>query len=313
MSCREAGLGGQAGGSHPAPNAPLSDREGGRRFIEWGGGRRLDLSDSPLVMGIINCTPDSFYFGSRARGLDDALALARRMIAQGADLLDVGGESTRPGSDPVDPEEERRRVVPLVEAIRREFSIPISIDTRKASVARAALEAGADIVNDVSGLADDPAAAGIAAERGAPVVLMHRRGDSKTMQVDPHYDDTLREIEDELGAAVEHAAAAGIRRDRIILDPGIGFGKRLCDNLLILRGIPRLRALGFPLLIGLSRKSFIGKLLGGLPAEERLTGTIVADTYAACAGAEIVRVHDVAEAVAMKRILHAIATATQER
>ena len=281
--------------------------------MTWGGGHFLDLADAPLVMGIINCTPDSFYSGSRAPGLDEALALARRMIEEGADILDIGGESTRPGSDSVDPEEERRRAVPLIEAIRRESLIPISIDTRKASVARAAHDAGADIVNDVSGLADDPEAAGLVAERGAPVVLMHRRGDSKSMQNDPHYDDTVGEIAEELLAAVDRAVAAGIRRERIILDPGIGFGKRLCDNLLILKEIPRLRAFGFPLLIGLSRKSFIGKLLGGLPVEARLTGTIVANTYAACAGADIVRVHDVAEAVAMKRILHAIAAAAQER
>ena len=281
--------------------------------MTWGGGHFLDLADAPLVMGIINCTPDSFYSGSRAPGLDEALALARRMIEEGADILDIGGESTRPGSDSVDPEEERRRAVPLIEAIRRESLIPISIDTRKASVARAALDAGADIVNDVSGLADDPEAAGLVAERGAPVVLMHRRGDSKSMQNDPHYDDTVGEIGEELLAAVDRAVAAGIRRERIILDPGIGFGKRLCDNLLILKEIPRLRVFGFPLLIGLSRKSFIGKLLGGLPVEARLTGTIVANTYAACAGADIVRVHDVAEAVAMKRILHAIAAAAQER
>jgi len=281
--------------------------------MTWGGGHFLDLADAPLVMGIINCTPDSFYSGSRAPGLDEALALARRMIEEGADILDIGGESTRPGSDSVDPEEERRRAVPLIEAIRRESLIPISIDTRKASVARAALDAGADIVNDVSGLADDPEAAGLVAERGAPVVLMHRRGDSKSMQNDPHYDDTVGEIAEELLAAVDRAVAAGIRRERIILDPGIGFGKRLCDNLLILKEIPRLRVFGFPLLIGLSRKSFIGKLLGGLPVEARLTGTIVANTYAACAGADIVRVHDVAEAVAMKRILHAIAAAAQER
>jgi len=281
--------------------------------MTWGGGHFLDLADAPLVMGIINCTPDSFYSGSRAPGLDEALALARRMIEEGADILDIGGESTRPGSDSVDPVEERRRAVPLIEAIRRESLIPISIDTRKASVARAALDAGADIVNDVSGLADDPEAAGLVAERGAPVVLMHRRGDSKSMQNDPHYDDTVGEIAEELLAAVDRAVAAGIRRERIILDPGIGFGKRLCDNLLILKEIPRLRVFGFPLLIGLSRKSFIGKLLGGLPVEARLTGTIVANTYAACAGADIVRVHDVAEAVAMKRILHAIAAAAQER
>jgi len=301
MSSRDAGLGGDPGGG----------KRRGR--IEWGSGRYFDLAEAPLVMGIINCTPDSFYSESRSTDIDEALGLARRMIAQGADILDVGGESTRPGSDPVDPEEERRRAVPLIAAIRRESSILISIDTRKASVARAALDAGADIVNDVSGLSDDPDCARLVAERGAPVVLMHRRGDSKTMQNDPHYDDTLGEIEEELEAAVEHAVAAGIRREQIILDPGIGFGKRLCDNLLILQGIARLRALGFPLLIGLSRKSFIGKLLGGLPAEERLIGTVVANTYAACAGADIVRVHDVAEAVAMKRILNAIAGASQER
>ncbi len=311
MSSRDAGIGEGPGKRQLAANGQ-TERSAPRR-IEWGSGRSLDLSDSPLVMGIINATPDSFHPASRALGVEGALGIARRMMAEGADLLDIGGESTRPGADPVDPEEELHRVAALIEAIRRESPLPLSVDTRRASVARAALDAGADIVNDISALSDDPDSARLVAERGAPVVLMHRRGDPKTMQDDPRYEDTLGEIEEELRLAAARALAAGIPRERIILDPGIGFGKRLCDNLLILRGIPRLKALGFPILIGLSRKAFIGKILGGLPVEERLVGTIVADTYAACAGADILRVHDVAEAVAAKRILQAIAAATQER
>lgn len=283
-----------------------------RGRIALAGGRLLDLANAPLVMGIVNCTPDSFYAASRSDTAEGALAAARRMLAEGADLLDIGGESSRPGALPVEPDEELRRVVPVVEAIRRESSCPISVDTRRAAVARAALDAGADIVNDVSALCDDPELAGVVAERGAPVVLMHRRGDSQSMQDDPHYDDTVGEIASELLRAAARAEARGIARDRIILDPGIGFGKRVCDNLLILKGIAELAALGYPLLIGLSRKSFLGKVLGGLGVEERLVGTIVANTYAAHEGAAIVRVHDVAEAFAMKRVLRAIADARPE-
>ncbi len=274
--------------------------------IAWGAGRLLSFARAPLVMGVINATGDSFFAGSRAGDLDSGLALARRMILEGADILDVGGESTRPGADYVEAREERLRVAPLVAAIRRESGIVISVDTRKADVAEAGLDAGADIVNDVSALADDGRMRDLVAARRVPVVLMHRRGDPKTMQRAPYYAEPVLEISAELQASVASALEGGIERGMIIVDPGIGFGKRPCDNLAILRGIPRLKELGFPLLIGLSRKSFLGKLLGDIPPEERLAATVVADTYAAIAGADILRVHDVKEAAQTRVILSAI-------
>jgi len=274
--------------------------------MRWGAGRLLDFSQAPIIMGIINATPDSFFPASRALAVAEGLAAARRMIEEGAEILDIGGESTQPGSEGVGADEELERVVPLIEAVRRESNLLISVDTRKAVVAAAALDAGADLINDISALADDPAMGALVAERGVPVVLMHKRGEPATMQKDPFYVDAVGEITSELLASVERAAACGVHRDRIIIDPGIGFGKRLCDNLDILRAIPQLAAHGFPLLIGLSRKSFIGAILGGKPVEERLTGTLVANTYAAIAGADILRVHDVAESVQLKRVLAAL-------
>ena len=230
------------------------------------------------------------------------------MIDEGTDILDIGGESTRPGSDPVSAGEEAERIVPVIEEIRRWSDVPISADTRKAVVAEKALEAGADIVNDVSGLGDDPDLPALVAEKGCPVVLMHMRGSPKTMQQDPFYEDVVSEVTKELREKVELALSHGISGGRIILDPGIGFGKRPSDNLQLLRHIGELRTSGYPVLVGLSRKSFIDKLLR-VPVEERLAASLAAEAYAILQGAEIIRVHDVKETVHLVKMLAAIQTA----
>lgn len=272
--------------------------------------RLLDFSAPPLIMGIINATPDSFFPDSRAAALDEGLDLARRMIAEGADILDIGGESSRPGSDYVEAEAELDRVVPLIQAIRRESEIAISVDTRKAAVAREALEAGADLINDISALADDPALAPLAAEYGCMLILMHKRGSPKEMQLSPSFEDTIIEILEELEQGVERALRAGVERRKIILDPGIGFGKRQRDNLLILKNIGRLRAAGFPLLIGHSRKSFLGRITGK-EVDERLPATLAAGVVAQLGGADILRVHDVAAARDAAAVVSAVEGADQ--
>ncbi len=263
----------------------------------------LDLKERPLVMGIVNVTPDSFSDGGRYLQRHDAVAHVKEMIAQGADIIDVGGESTRPGSDPVDADEELRRVLPVIEAIREFSDIPVSIDTCKAVVARGALEAGADIINDVSGLRFDPEMAELAGERRTPVVIMHMKGMPKTMQKNPYYDDVVAEVREFFKDRIGHVRARGI--ESIILDPGIGFGKRLQDNLRLLQSLSVFADLGYPLLVGTSRKSFIGMITGD-EAEERLGGTITSSLVAVMKGARIVRVHDVREAVQALRVLEAI-------
>lgn len=265
----------------------------------------LDFQSRPYVMGILNCTPDSFYPGSRLSGTAQALERARHMAAAGADILDVGGESTRPGSDAVEEAEEIRRVVPVIRAIREQSEVMISIDTRKAQVAEQALDAGADLVNDVSALRDNRPLAELIAARGVPVILMHMRGEPKNMQEHPHYENAIAEIREELSRSVEFAMGCGIPKERIIVDPGFGFGKRLQDNLAILRSLGELHSLGCPVLVGLSRKSFIGALLDK-PVEERLIGTVAANMLALVNGADILRVHDVAEAVDTVKIFEAV-------
>jgi dihydropteroate synthase len=277
------------------------------RVMSWGR-RRLEFGPRPLVMGILNCTPDSFYPGSRLADGPAAIDAAARLIAAGADILDVGGESTRPGSDAVSAEEEIRRVLPVVEGIRRRSDVLVSIDTRKPPVAEAALDAGADLVNDIAAVSGGPdmlRMLRLVAQREVPVVLMHMRGEPKTMQADPCYEDAVREIIQELAQAVGSAVAAGVRRDRIIVDPGIGFGKRCQDNLAILRRLRAFTCLGCPLLIGLSRKSFLGTVVDE-PVEQRLIVTVAANTLAVLGGADIVRVHDVREAVEMATIVEAV-------
>jgi dihydropteroate synthase len=258
-------------------------------------GARIFQGPGPFVMGVVNATPDSFSDGGRFLARDAAVAHAERLVAEGADLLDVGGESTRPGAPDVAPEEEIARVAPVVAALRaRGVSTPISVDTRKAAVARAALDAGADLVNDVSALAE-PELARLVADRGVPVVLMHMRGTPADMQARAVYADVVGEVAAELGLALARAEAAGIARDRVILDPGIGFAKTAGQSVALLAALPRLRALGRPLLVGPSRKSFIGKLTGAA-VEDRLPGTLAAVAACVLAGVEFVRVHDVAAA-----------------
>lgn len=274
------------------------------RTISWGA-RRLEFDAKTHVMGILNCTPDSFHPGSRRPSFRAAVQAAEAMIREGADIIDVGGESTRPGSEPVPPEEEIRRVVPVIEAVRAAGDTLISVDTRNRATAERALEAGADLVNDVSALSHDPGMARLVAERGVPVVLMHMRGTPQTMQDLAVYADTVAEVVRELEDRVAAAIAAGISPLRIIVDPGIGFGKTTADNLRLIRGLSSLRSLGMPILVGLSRKRFIGEVTG-LAVGDRLAGTIAANTLAVLAGADIVRVHDVAEAVAMVRLIDAV-------
>lgn len=258
-------------------------------------GARLFEGSGPFLMGVVNATPDSFSDGGRFLGLEAAVAQAERLAGEGADLVDLGGESTRPGAAAVDAAEERRRVVPVIERLRaRGFALPISIDTCKAEVARAALEAGADLVNDVTGLRD-PALARVVADARAPVVLMHLRGTPATMAGLASYQDLLGEVAAELREALARAVAAGIPEERIILDPGIGFAKTTPQNLELLARVGELRALGRPLLVGPSRKRFIGELTGA-PVEARLPGTLAAVTACVLAGVEWVRVHDVAAA-----------------
>jgi len=258
-------------------------------------GARVFAGPGPFLMGVLNVTPDSFSDGGRFTSLEAALVQAERLAAEGADLLDVGGESTRPGAPPVSAQEERERVVPVIERLRAEgFRLPISIDTSKAEVAEAALRAGAELVNDIQGLAD-PALARVVAEAGAPVVLMHMRGTPADMGAHTDYRDLVPDVLRELRQALARAEQAGIPAERTILDPGIGFAKTAEQNLTLLRRLSELHALGRPLLVGPSRKSFIGKVTGAA-ISDRLPGTLAAVTAAVLAGAAFVRVHDVAAA-----------------
>jgi len=255
---------------------------------------RKKHADRVLVMGILNVTSDSFYAGTRIADSAAAIKAGLLMLENGADMLDIGGESSRPGADPVSADQELDRVLPVMEGLRSKTTLPLSVDTTKASVAKAALQAGADIINDISAMRADPDMAGIIAEYGAKVILMHMQGVPQTMQKEPHYSDVVSEVCDFLRHRAEAAQAAGILADRIILDPGIGFGKQLEHNLALLRQLPKLASYGYPVLIGLSRKSFLGQLLD-LPASQRLEGTIAANAVAIIGGASIIRVHDVKE------------------
>ncbi len=275
----------------------------------------LVLGPRTCIMGILNVTPDSFSDGGRFFSLDAALAQAEKMIGDGADVIDIGGESSRPFSDPVSEAEEARRVLPVIEHLAGKIPVPISIDTTKAAVARRAMAAGAVIINDISALRLDPEMAAVASETQALLVLMHMKGSPKTMQVDPRYDDLIGEIYAFLEDALGTAEVAGVPRSRIIVDPGIGFGKTVAHNLELLKHVHRFLPLGVPVLIGPSRKAFIRKLLA---AENRLeneneathelveTGTQAALSTAILNGAHIVRVHDVARARATATIIDAI-------
>ena len=263
------------------------------------------------VMGVLNVTPDSFSDGGRFGDLDAAIHRARTLIAEGASLLDIGGESTRPGAAAVREADEIDRVVPLIRAIRAESAIPISVDTMKPEVARAAVLAGATMWNDVTALRYAPDSAALAAELGCEVVLMHMQGEPGTMQAEPHYVDVVTEVADMLAARAEATIAAGVERARIWLDPGVGFGKHMIDhNLPLLGGLDHIVALGFPVLLGASRKSFISALdAGARDPDQRLGGSIAAALAGAAAGVAAVRVHDVRETVQALRVWEAIAAA----
>ncbi len=255
-------------------------------------GRRFLLGPRTWLMGVVNVTPDSFSDGGLYFDAGKAVARGLELAAEGADILDVGGESTRPGSLPVPEDEEMRRVVPVIGALRKRTEALLSVDTTKASVARAALDAGADIVNDTSAFRFDPAMAGEVARSGAAAVLMHMKGTPLTMQDAPRYDDLLGEVGGFLGDRLRLAEAAGIPRERVIVDPGIGFGKTFEDNLVLIRRQEVFHALGRPLLMGFSRKAFLGRILG-CPPDRRLEGTIAAAVLSVERGAHILRVHDV--------------------
>ena len=263
------------------------------RVTSWRLPRSRLSEGRTLVMGVLNVTPDSFSDGGKYAAADAAVEHGLRLGAEGADLIDVGGESTRPGSPPVAIEEELRRVVPVVRELARRGKVPVSIDTTKAEVARRALDAGAEVVNDVSGLQRDPELGKVIAASGAAVCLMHMRGTPADMQQHADYSDLLGEVHDELSQAIARAREAGIADDRIALDPGLGFAKAAEHNLLLLRRLRELTQLGRPLLAGASRKSFLGKL-SGKPAAERVVGSLAAAVVAVQNGASMVRAHDVA-------------------
>jgi dihydropteroate synthase len=280
--------------------------------IHWND-RHLQLGSRTCIMGILNITPDSFSDGGKFFTYDRAVAHAEKLVADGADILDIGGESTRPFSDAVSAEEEIRRVVPVIEAVVKRVSVPISIDTSKSAVARHAIDAGASIINDIGALRRDPDMAKVAAAAGVPVVLMHMLGIPKTMQVSPVYENLLADISTFLATAIDHAVSQGISRSRIIIDPGIGFGKTIRHNLTLIRCLDTFAALDVPILIGPSRKSFIRNLLKSSDSQGRDPGAddIETGTQAAVAagilfGAHIVRVHDVVRTRTTVRLMDAM-------
>lgn len=271
--------------------------------VPLSGGRVLELGSRCLVVGILNVTPDSFADGGLHLDPGAAIAAGERMQSEGADLIDVGGESTRPGADPIPLDEELARILPVVSRLCARLQIPVSIDTYKADVARAAIEAGASLVNDVSGLRYDPALARVVAEHEGAIVLMHTRGRPKTMYAEAGYADLIAEVTAELRESVACAHDAGISPERIIVDPGVGFAKRPADSYGVLaRGADIARALDRPLLVGPSRKSFMREAVGDRPPADRDWGTAAAVTAAVLAGAHLVRVHAVAEMVQVVRV-----------
>jgi dihydropteroate synthase len=269
------------------------------------GGRKLDFTQAPLVMAIVNCTEDSFYAGSHnasaAAAVDRALAAER----DGAAIIDFGAESTRPGAEYIGEAEEIARLIPVIEQFRKRSNLPVSIDTRKLEVARLSLDAGADIINDISALEDSPEIGKLCAGRGAGILLMHKKGVPGNMQDKPFYTDVVTEVSEYLAAAAKRAEAAGIPPQRIILDPGIGFGKRCEDNLDLIAHFDTLAALGYPVIMALSRKTFIGEITGRA-VQDRLAGTMAANAYSLSKGASLIRVHDVPDAVDLVKVFYAI-------
>ncbi len=272
--------------------------------LQWPSGR-VDFSSGCLVMGILNVTPDSFSDGGAFYEAGRAVEHGLRMAGEGASVIDIGGESTRPGSKPVPTGEQIQRVVPVIEILAAQVNIPISIDTHDAEVARAAFDAGASILNDITALSDERMAA-LAAERRVPVILMHMQGTPATMQVEPHYEDEVTEVRDFLLARAEKARRLGIPKERIFIDPGIGFGKTTEHNLLLLKNLDQLVATGYRVLVGTSRKRFLGTLTGRENPAERIFGTAATVALCAAAGVSIVRVHDVGAMVDVVKVVSAV-------
>jgi dihydropteroate synthase len=281
-----------------------------RRFKLRLPSRTLVLGERTLVMGVLNVTPDSFSDGGLYFDPDAAVARAMEMGKDGADIIDLGGESTRPGSLGVSAEEELRRVLPVLDGLRGKLKIPVSIDTAKSQVAEAAAIAGAEILNDVTGLRVDPRIADVARRRRLPLILMHMRGEPRTMQKAPFAQDVVRDVVAGLRRAVTVARHAGVLKSQIVLDPGIGFGKSWPQNFELLERLPELARLGFPMLVGASRKSFIGKVLGGAAKDERAWGTAATVALSILGGAHIVRVHDVAEMAQVAKVADAVINPT---
>jgi dihydropteroate synthase len=265
----------------------------------------LALGRKTYIMGIVNTTPDSFSDGGTHMTVDAAVEHSWRLVKEGADIIDIGGESTRPGSAPTPLADEIRRVVPVIEALGKDFPAPISVDTYKSEVAEAAIAAGAHMINDISALAMDPRLGEVVAEAGVPIVLMHMKGRPKDMQEDPHYESVVSEVAKFLRAAIARAEEYGILGENVLIDPGIGFGKTCAHNLELLRRLKELRSLGYPVLLGTSRKSFIGRTLG-LPVEDRVEGTAATVALAVASGVDIVRVHDVKYMARVARMADAI-------
>src|SRR5271154_1462373 len=270
----------------------------------------LVLGERTLIMGVLNVTPDSFSDGGKFLTVRDAVKQALAMERAGADLIDIGAESTRPGSSETSAEEELRRLLPVLEVLRGKLKVPISVDTRKAAVAEASIRAGAEMINDVSGLRHDPALAAVAAKHKTPLILMHMRGEPETMQKTAFARDVLKDVAQGLRKSLEIARRAGVKKSQIILDPGIGFGKSFAQNYELLRKLPLLAKLGYPLLVGTSRKGFLGQTLArdgkAAPVEERIWGTAATVTASILGGAHIVRVHDVEELAQVAKVADAV-------
>jgi len=256
--------------------------------------REFDFENKTYTMGILNLTPDSFSDGGNYTDVEAAIKRAKEMVEEGVDIIDVGAESTRPGAKYIEEEEELRRLLPVVKRLVEEIEVPISIDTYKSKVAEESLKLGAHIINDIKGLKGDPEMAKVVAKYNAPIIIMHIKGTPKTMQNDPKYKDLIGEISDKLESSIEIAIKAGIKAENIILDPGIGFGKTFDDNLKLIDKLGKLRKIGYPILIGASRKGFIGEILG-TPPLERVEGNLAVAVLSAYNGASIIRVHEVKE------------------
>ena len=270
----------------------------------------LQFNRRTLVMGILNVTPDSFSDGGKYINRDDAINHGINLAAEGSDIVDIGGESTRPGAEPLSLEDELNRVIPVIKELAKEVQIPISIDTYKSEVAREALDAGASIINDISGLKSDDKMAGIAAEYDVPVVVMHIKGTPRDMQINPHYENMISEVRNSLAESVNIALNAGVDKNKIIVDPGIGFGKDLMDNFSLIKNLDYFKSLGHFILIGPSRKSFLWKTLDVSP-DETIEATAAAVTACIMAGADIVRIHDVKEVMNAVKVADLIVSAPE--